>query len=67
MKKEYIKHDEEYKNNYHALCCIDILVNNTFDLVKHYKSMKKRDKEVFNDWPICNFVTFKILIKKYNL
>ncbi len=51
-----ISEKEEHKNNYHILCCIDILVNNTFDFAKHYKSMKKKDKEVFNEWPIYNLI-----------
>ena len=51
-----ISEKEEYKNDYHVLCCIDLLVNNTFDFDKHYKSMNKKDKEVFKNWPIYNLL-----------
>ena len=47
---------EEYKNNYYVLCCIDILLDNSFDFNMHYKNMKKKDKEVFDDWPIHNLL-----------
>ena len=51
-----ISEKDEYKNDYHVLCCIDVLLDNTFDFNMHYKSMKKKDKEVFNDWPIYNLI-----------
>lgn len=51
-----ISEKEEYKNNYHVLCCVDILVNNTFNFDNHYKSMKKKEKVIFNDWPIYNLI-----------
>lgn len=47
---------KSYKNNYHILRCIDILVGNTFGFDKHYKSMKKKDKEFFNELPIYNMI-----------
>lgn len=47
---------EEYKNNYYVLCCIDILLDNYFDFNMHYKNIKKKDKEVFDDWPIHNLL-----------
>lgn len=46
----------EYKEDYQFLCCIDILLDNTFDFNMHYKNMKKKDKEIFNEWPIYNLV-----------
>lgn len=51
-----IRNKEELKNDYHVLCCIDILLNNTFDFDLHYKSMKKKEKEVFKSWPIYNLL-----------
>lgn len=47
---------EEYKNNYYVLCSIDILLDNSFDFKMHYKNMKKKDKEVFDDLPIHNLL-----------
>jgi len=51
-----ISEKEEYINNYPILCCIDILLNNNFEFDIHYKNMKKKDKEIFNTWPIYNLL-----------
>lgn len=46
----------EYKNDYQVLCCIDILLDNTFNFNIHYKNMKKKEKKIFNEWPIYNLL-----------
>ncbi|MBQ4583410.1 MAG: hypothetical protein IJA94_00740 [Bacilli bacterium] len=51
-----ISEKEEHMNNYPILCCIDILLNNNFEFDIHYKNMKKKDKEIFNTWPIYNLL-----------
>ena len=55
-----ISKKKEYKKNYSILCCIDILLENNFNFINHYKSMKKDEKEIFKEWPIYN------LLKKEN-
>lgn len=46
----------EYQKDYQVLCCIDILLDNTFNFNMHYKKMKKKEREIFNEWPIYNLL-----------
>ena len=51
-----ISEKKEHKKDYTILCCIDILLENNFNFINHYKSMKKEEKEIFEEWPIYNLL-----------